>query len=83
MTYAPVAVAVIAAALLAWVADLMTGRRGLFATSLVSGVGAACGWFISQRVFGMGVVEDWDWVIWSVAAAALSLAAFFLFRNKR
>ena len=83
MTYAPVAAALLGAALLAWIADLLTGRRGLFATLLVAGAGAGCGWFLAQRVFGLGFVETWDWVGWSLGGSALALAAFFLFRNKR
>jgi hypothetical protein len=39
---------------LAWLADLFTGRRGLFATGLVSGVGAIAGWFLAVRVFAVG-----------------------------
>jgi len=70
-------------AVLAWLADLVTGRRGLFATSLVSAVAAVCGWFLAVRVFGASTMSEWTWVLWSLAASTLALGAFFLFRSKR
>lgn len=83
MQYADIVIAVLGAFALAWLADLFTGRRGLFATSLVSGVAAVAGWFLAIRVFAIGTMDEWGWVVWSLAASALALAAFFLFRNKR
>lgn len=83
MQYADIAIAVLGAFALAWLADLFTGRRGLFATSLVSGVAAVAGWFLAIRVFGIGTMDEWGWVIWSLAASALALVGFFLFRSKR
>ena len=43
LQYADIVVAVLGAFALAWTADQLTGRRGLFATSLVSGVAAVAG----------------------------------------
>jgi len=83
LPYAEIAIAVLGAFALAWLADLVTGRRGLFATSLVSGVAAVCGWFLAIRVFAVGTMEGWTWVLWSLIASAVALAAFFLFRSKR
>ena len=83
MEYADIVVAVIATFILAWIADMVTGRRGLFATSLVAGIGAACGWFLAVRVFAVSVMTDWTWVGWSLVGAILALVAFFLFRSKR
>lgn len=83
MPYAEIVIAVLGAFALAWLADLVTGRRGLFATSLVSGVAAVAGGFLAIRVFAVGTVGDWTWVLWSLAASALALGAFFLFRSKR
>ena len=83
MQYADIAIAVLGAFALAWLADLLTGRRGLFATSLVSAVAAVAGWFLALRVFGIGTMDEWGWVIWSLAASALALGGFFLFRSKR
>lgn len=83
MPYLEVLIAVLASVALAWIADLMTGRRGLFATLLVSGTGAVCGWFLAVRVFAVAVTSDWVWVPWSMLASAICLAAFFVFRSKR
>ena len=83
MPYADIVIAVLGAFLVAWTADQLTGRRGLFATSLVSGVAAVAGWFLSVRVFAVSTMDQWAWVGWSLAASVLALAAFFLFRNKR
>ena len=83
MQYADIIVAVLGAFALAWTADQLTGRRGLFATSLVSGVAAVAGWFLAVRVFTASTMDQWTWVGWSLAASVFALAAFFLFRNKR
>ena len=83
MPYADIVIAVLGAFALAWAADQLTGRRGLFATSLVSGVAAVAGWFLAVRVFAVSTMDDWTWVSWSLAACVIALAAFFLFRNKR
>ncbi|KQS56234.1 MAG: transglycosylase [Brevundimonas sp.] len=83
MQYADVVMAVLGAALLAWIADLVTGRRGFFATSLVSTTGAICGWFLCIRVFAAETMDQWGWVLWAMAGSAIGLVAYFLFRNKR
>jgi hypothetical protein len=83
LPYAQIAVAIGVAAVLACAADLLTGRRGLFATGLVSGVGAVLGWFLAVRVFGVATTHQWPWLIWSAAASVLALGAYFLFRSKR
>lgn len=83
MQYADIVTAVLGAFVLAWLADLITGRRGLFATALVSGVGAIAGGFLAVRVFGVSTMDQWGWVLWSMIASAIALVAFFLFRSKR
>jgi len=83
LPYVEIVVAVLCAFALAWLADLTTGRRGLFATSLVSAVAAVAGWFMSVRVFGVSTMTEWTWVLWSLATSTLTLGAFFLFRSKR
>ncbi|MBA4803318.1 MAG: transglycosylase [Brevundimonas sp.] len=83
MQYADIAIAVLGAFVLAWAADALTGRRGLFAASLVSGVGAIAGWFLAVRVFAVSTMDQWDWLLWSLAASVIALVAFFLFRSKR
>ncbi len=81
--YAEVVIAITGAFALAWVADLLTGRRGLFAASLVALTGATCGWFLAVRVFGVSTMDEFTWVLWSGAATVLCLAAYSLFRSKR
>ncbi len=83
LQYADIVTAVLGAFVLAWLADLLTGRRGLFATALVSGVGAVAGWFLAVRVFAVSTMDQWDWVLWSMIASVIALGAFFLFRSKR
>jgi hypothetical protein len=76
-------IAALGAFVLAWAADMLTGKRGLFATSLVSAAGAVAGWFLAVRVFGVSTMDQWTWVWWSMTGAAIALVTFFLFRNKR
>lgn len=83
MEYADIAVAGAGVLILAWIADLLMGRRGFFATSLVSLTGAVCGWFLAVRVFGASSMGEFDWTLWSGAGAVLALITFTLFRNTR
>lgn len=83
MEYADVIMAAGGAFILAWLADLLGGRRGLFAASLVSGIGTLCGWFLSVRVFAVAALDDWRWIPWSLIAAALCLTIYQLLRSKR
>lgn len=79
-----IAVAVIGAGLLAWIADALTRRRqGLFGNLLVAGTGAAAGWFLAVRVFAVDLTGGWTWVGWSLGGAASLLAAFAAIRGKR
>ncbi|NBB51637.1 transglycosylase [Rhizobium sp. CRIBSB] len=83
MPYLELLIAALAALGLAAIADQLTGRRGFLGTSLVSGVGAVCGWFLAVRVFAVTTTDDWDWILWSVVASIVCLGAFFIFRSKR
>ena len=83
MQYAEVIAATLGVLALAALADQLTGKRGFFATFLVSAVGAICGWFLAVRVFAVSTLTDWTWVGWALGGAALCLVAYFLFRNKR
>lgn len=83
MQYADIAAAVAGGLLLAWIADLLTGRRGFGGTSLVSGIGLVCGWFLAVRVFAVSTMDSWVWVTWALVGSGICLVAFFLFRNKR
>ena len=78
-----IAAAVAGGLLLAWIADLLTGRRGLGGTALVSGVGLLCGWFLAVRVLAVSTMDSWTWIPWSLAGSVICLVAFFLFRSKR
>ena len=81
--YTDIAIAVVGALVLAWIADLLTGRRGLGGTILVAAVVAGCGAFLAIRVFAVATLGDWIWTVWSMVAAVVCLVAFFLFRSKR
>ena len=83
MEYADIVLAGLGVLGLAWAADQLTGRRGYGVALLVSATGAACGWFLSVRVFALAVPGDWLWPVWSFAGAALCLVAFYLLRSKR
>jgi hypothetical protein len=64
-------------------APVATVISGGVDSSLVSAVAAVAGWFLAVRVFGVSTMNEWTWVLWSLAAATLALGAFFLFRSKR
>jgi uncharacterized membrane protein YeaQ/YmgE (transglycosylase-associated protein family) len=81
--YADIIIAVAGTLALAWIADQLTGRRGLIATGLAAAVGATCGWFLAVRVFAVSTMDDFLWVLWALVAAVVCLVAFFLFRSKR
>ena len=83
MQYLDIVAAVAGGLLLAWIADLLTGRRGLGGTALVSGVGLLCGWFLAVRVFAVSTMDSWVWIPWSLIGSIVCLVAFFLFRGKR
>lgn len=83
MQHADIVIAILAVLALAWAADQITGRRGLFGASLVSATGAACGWFLAVRVFGAATMDELGWTLWSGTGSALSLFTFYLFRNTR
>ena len=70
--YADIAIAVIGALVLAWIADLLTGRRGLGGTILVAAVGAGCGAFLAIRVFAVATLSDWVWIVKPCRAARLA-----------
>lgn len=83
LEYVDVAIALVGVFALAWVADLMTGRRGFLAASLVAFTCAACGWFLAVRVFGASTMDELGWTLWSGAGAVLGLITYSLFRNTR
>ncbi|QTC92772.1 transglycosylase [Brevundimonas goettingensis] len=83
MQYADIVIAALGVLAVAWIADLLSGKRGYFAALLVAGVGAVCGWFLPIRVFANTTMDSWQWVIWALGGAVFSLVAYYLFRNKR
>lgn len=83
LEYADIALAFVGVFAVAWIADLLTGRRGFFAASLVAFTGAACGWFLCVRVLGAATMDQWDWTLWAGAGAVLALITYYLFRNTR
>ncbi len=83
MEYLDIILAVLGALLLGWVADLLTGGRGVAKTLLASATGAACGWFLTVRVFGAHAMGDIRWVGWALAGSVVVLLVYFLTRNKR
>jgi len=83
LEHADIVVAVVGVFAVAWIADLLTGRRGLFTASLVAATGAACGWFLAVRVFGAATMDDFQWTAWAIGGSVLALIAFYLFRNTR
>lgn len=83
MEYADIVATAVGVFAVAWIADMVTGRRGLFAASLVAGVSAACGWFLAVRVFDVATMDGFLWTAWALGGAVLGLIAFYLFRNTR
>lgn len=83
MQYLDIVAAAAGGLLLASIADLLTGRRGLGGTALVSGIGLLCGWFLAVRVFAVSTMDSWVWIPWSLIGSVICLVAFFLFRSKR
>lgn len=72
-----------AIAALAWVADLITGRRALANMIIVGVTGGIAGAFLALRVFAVTEYDSWIWPIWSVSAAVIAMLVYFMFRNKR
>ncbi len=83
MQYADIVIAALGVVAVAWIADLLGGKRGLGGALLVGAVGAVCGWFLPIRVFAITTMDSWLWVAWALVGAALTLLAYYLFRNKR
>jgi uncharacterized membrane protein YeaQ/YmgE (transglycosylase-associated protein family) len=75
--------AIAGALALGWVADLLTGGRGIARTLLASLTGAACGWFLAIRVFAAPTPDDLGWVVWAMAGSVIVLLVYLLTRNKR
>lgn len=83
MPYIQLAATIVSVGVLAWLADLVTGRRSLPNMMMVALTGGAAGAFLAVRVFAVSNHDSWIWPLWSAAGAVLSLLIYFLFRNKR
>ncbi|MFN3815965.1 transglycosylase [Brevundimonas sp.] len=83
MQYLDIILAVAGALALGWVADLLTGGRGIARCLLASVTGAACGWFLAVRVFGVHAMGELGWTLWAMAGSVIVLLVYFLTRNKR
>ena len=83
LQYADIVIAAVGVLAVSWIADLLGGKRGFGSALLVGAVGAVCGWFLPIRVFAITTMDSWLWVAWALGGAALTLLAYYLFRNKR
>jgi hypothetical protein len=83
LQYADIAIAIVGVLIIAGITDQLGGKRGFGGALLVASVGAACGWFLVIRVFATSTMDDWIWILWALGGAALTLLAYYLFRNKR
>lgn len=83
LEYADIIVAVVGVFALGWIADSLTGRRGLFAATLVAGTGAVCGGFLAVRVFGVATMDETGWIVSAGVGTIACLITFYLFRNTR
>ena len=83
MPYVEMAVTVIAALALAWLADIVTGRRDLPGFIIVALTGAAGGAFLALRVFAVSTLDSWLWPIGAAVGAVAAIVLYFLFRKQR
>lgn len=83
MQYADIAIAALGVLALAWLADLLGGRRGLGGVLLVAAVGAGCGAFLSVRVFAVATLDQWPWILWALGGAVVTVTIYTLLRSKR
>lgn len=83
MPYIQLLATIVGVTVLAWFADLLSGRRALPPMIIVGLSGGAAGAFLALRVFAIVNYDSWIWPLWSAIAAVLSLLLYFMFRNKR
>ncbi len=83
MPYIELLATVLGVVALAWVADLISGRRALPAMIIVGLSGGVAGAFLALRVFSIANYDSWIWPLWSVIGAVASMLLYFMFRNKR
>lgn len=83
LDYLDIALAVVGALALGWIADRLTGGRGVAKTLMASATGALCGWFLAVRVFAVHPLGDPLWLLWAMGGSLTVLLVYFLTRNKR
>lgn len=83
LEYTEIALACLAVAAIAAIADLLGGQRGYGGALLVAATGGLCGWFLIVRVMDLTTMTGWVWIVCVAFASALSLGGYTLFRTKR
>jgi hypothetical protein len=83
MPYVEMAVTVIAAVALAWLADIATGRRDLPGFIVVALTGALGGAFLVLRVFALSTLDSWMWPVGAAIGSLAAIILYFLFRKQR
>lgn len=83
MPYVEMAATVAGALVLAWLADLVTGRRDLPGFVIVALTGAASGAFLTLRVFSLATIDSWKWPLGAGIGALAAIVLYFLFRKQR
>ncbi|WP_292053646.1 MULTISPECIES: transglycosylase [unclassified Brevundimonas] len=83
MPYVEAAVTIFVALALAWLADLITGRRDLPGFVIVALTGAAGGAFLALRVFSLATIDSWLWPMGAGIGAVAAIVLYFLFRKQR
>ena len=83
MPFVEVLVTIAVVSALAFLADILAGRRELPAFLIVAYAGAVAGAFLVLRVFALVTFDSWIWPIWAAGGAVAALLLYFLFRKKR
>lgn len=83
MPYIEMAATITGALALAWLADIVTGRRDLPGFIIVALTGGAGGAFLTLRVFALSTVDSWIWPIGAAIGSVAAIVLYFLFRKQR
>ncbi|MHC3126556.1 hypothetical protein OB03_04275 [Brevundimonas sp. GN22] len=83
MPYIEMAATAVVAVALAWLADIVTGRRDLPGFIVVALTGAAGGAFLTLRVFALSTIDSWLWPMGAAIGAVAAIVLYFLFRKQR
>jgi len=83
MPYIEMAATAVVAVALAWLADIVTGRRDLPGFIVVALTGAAGGAFLTLRVFALSTIDSWLWHMGAAIGTVAAIVLYFLFRKQR